>query len=304
MNERQEVLQRFSGDDDFIHTQLIWIDIAGNSNAGHLLARILYWNAPDRAGKWTKLRVRKADGYWLCKKHEDWWTEIRLTTKEAKAAIKLLVDKGIIRTKLYKFDGSPTTHIQVVWENLKEAVEEYESSFYLDEEEGFEAENLQSTANTPNRPKGTIPTDQKGRFQPTKKVDSITRNTTEITTRNKDKGNRVSSPTKDLGYFCSLLGYTKLTDAVEWEDRDEAESLTSQIREAGKFSAARTMLMKLADEDIGMLEALKIAAENLSISTSSKTTEARRDNEETLTVPVIATSNAFANASTEPSNGR
>ncbi len=98
----------------------LYVEIAGDLTAGILLGQIVFWNLPDEKRlKPTKLRVIKYDHrtkrkeYWLAKKKVDWWDEIRLTARQVAWAERKLISKGIIRTKIYRFDNIPTTHYQL-----------------------------------------------------------------------------------------------------------------------------------------------------------------------------------------------
>jgi len=96
-----------------VKVNLIFVDIAGDLHAGILLSQIVYWYLPgkDTLSNDTKLRVKKKDGYWLAKRRKDWWDECRLTENQYIRAIKILIKKGLVITKTYKFNGNPTTHI-------------------------------------------------------------------------------------------------------------------------------------------------------------------------------------------------
>jgi hypothetical protein len=86
--------------------------MAGDLMAGLMLSQIIYWYLPDKRGR-SKLRVQKHGYMWLVKTRDDWWTEIRLTARQADRALKILRDKGLITTSLHRFNGAPTTHIRL-----------------------------------------------------------------------------------------------------------------------------------------------------------------------------------------------
>jgi len=104
---------------------LIYVDITDDLNAGLLLSQILYWILPNKRTKNIKLRVTQEGKYWLAKKDSDWWDEIRLTEAQAKRARKILSEKGLIITKVFKFKGIPQTHIRVNFTKLWNKIDKY-----------------------------------------------------------------------------------------------------------------------------------------------------------------------------------
>jgi len=100
---------------DTIDFKKIYVDMAEDLIAGLMLSQIIYWHLPDRNGQ-SKLRVERDDLQWLVKAQNEWWDECRLTPKQIRRARKILEDKGLIATAVYKFGGAPTTHIRIRWE--------------------------------------------------------------------------------------------------------------------------------------------------------------------------------------------
>lgn len=86
-----------------------------NVKAGLMLSQILYWYNPNATGK-TRLRIRKHGFNWLAKSQRDWYTECRLSCEEAESALVWLKELHLIETALFRFNGSPTTHIRIRWE--------------------------------------------------------------------------------------------------------------------------------------------------------------------------------------------
>ena len=97
---------------DSIEVKRIYIDLAGDLAAGVMLSQIVYWWLPNKSGK-SKLRVKKEGYDWLAKTRHDWWDECRLKPRQADRALKILRDKGLIVTKIFKWNGNPTTHIGI-----------------------------------------------------------------------------------------------------------------------------------------------------------------------------------------------
>jgi hypothetical protein len=108
---------------DTVDFKKIYVDIADDLIAGLLLSQIIYWHLPSNSGK-SKLRVQKEGKTWLAKSRTDWWDEVRITPKQFDRASRLLKEKNIIETKLFKFNGIPTVHIYLNEERFLELWEE------------------------------------------------------------------------------------------------------------------------------------------------------------------------------------
>lgn len=102
---------------DTVDFKKVYVDISGDLIAGLLLSQIIYWNLPNRQGK-SKLRVCKKGKWYIAKANQDWWDEVRISVKQAVRALRILKEKGIIKTKIFKFDGAPTTHILMNWKTF------------------------------------------------------------------------------------------------------------------------------------------------------------------------------------------
>ena len=89
-----------------------YIDVAGGDLiAGILLSQILFYYLPTKQGESRKVTILHDGIYWLAKRREDWWKECRITAKQFDRASAVLESLGILRTKLYRFNGSPTVHL-------------------------------------------------------------------------------------------------------------------------------------------------------------------------------------------------
>ena len=102
---------------DTIDFKKIYVDITGDLIAGLLLSQIVYWYLPDKEGK-TKLRVMKRGILCLAKTRFEWWDEIRFNPTQVDKGLKILRKKGIIRTKVHRFNGTPTIHIFLLKKTL------------------------------------------------------------------------------------------------------------------------------------------------------------------------------------------
>lgn len=87
-------------------------DTVKDVNATLLLSQIKYWFKKDKSGK-LKVKIYREGKYWLAKTIKDWWQELRLTFSQVRRALRILVDLGLIQIKIFKFAGSPTTHISL-----------------------------------------------------------------------------------------------------------------------------------------------------------------------------------------------
>jgi len=125
---------------DCIDVKKVYIDIAGDLVAGILLNQIV------SCYKKNNSLVERNNSLWLVKKRTDWWEECRITPKQFDRAIRILKDKKLVETAIFKFNGEPTTHIKINWENF------------------FELLQAQVKGNS-NLPNGEIPNFPKGEFQ-------------------------------------------------------------------------------------------------------------------------------------------
>lgn len=96
-----------------ISTKKVYVDMVNDLVAGMLLSQIVYWNLPDKQGNDSKLRVQKDGCLWLAKKATDWFDEIRISNKQVMRATSILKNLNLVDTKIFKFDGAPTTHFKL-----------------------------------------------------------------------------------------------------------------------------------------------------------------------------------------------
>lgn len=163
---------------DHVLVKNAYIDITNDLIAGIVLSQIMYWFTPSKDGS-SKIRVRKQDGYWLAKSREEWYEEIRISPKQFDRALKILKDCGLIETKLYRFNGSPTMHLRPIWSKYNELLAEWKER---------KAESLKkecsNPVNTPFFPKGKNPISPKGKMEIDDRVKTLTENTTINTPKN------------------------------------------------------------------------------------------------------------------------
>jgi len=154
--------------------------------AGLLLSQIVYWFLPTRDGK-AKVGIVREDEVWLAKKREDWWEECCIKPKQYDRAIKILENKGIVKTEIFKFYGSPTVHIALNWEKMAEIW-------------GLKESDIPQKGNSPN---GNMDIPQRGKTifpkgeEPYNRTESTTESTAEIPP-SPQGGNEVSNEAEDM----------------------------------------------------------------------------------------------------------
>ncbi len=162
---------------DTIDFKKIYVDMAEDLIAGLMLSQIIYWHLPDRDGQ-SRLRVERDDTLWLVKAQHEWWTECRLTPKQVRRARKVLEDRGLIVTTLFKYGGAPTTHIRIDWPVfLKLWTETLYGQMDFDQRD----KSILTKGQNPFLPKGQIHFDQRDNsYTETTDRDYPPENTTEI----------------------------------------------------------------------------------------------------------------------------
>lgn len=215
MNQDQFLLWELTNSQT-IDFKMVYVDLCDDLIAGLLLSQIIYWHLPDKEKKKTKLRVKKEGYLWLAKGRGDWYEEIRVSVKQFDRASKILINKGIIEKKVFKFNADPMIHIRIIWENflplLQEKMQEqYNNEKAKEEEQEFEEEDLSLTAPwlLPKGEKGTLP---KGNKEHDERAISLTKNTDkEQQTKNKENLNL--NPNTDI--INKLVDETELPDSLK-----------------------------------------------------------------------------------------
>lgn len=93
----------------YIHDSVI--EEVGPS-AAIVFGKILSWCQPNKQEK-TKLRVEKEGGLWLAKSNSNVAMECRISHKKARLAVEALVKANYLKVKIFRFNGSMTTHFQL-----------------------------------------------------------------------------------------------------------------------------------------------------------------------------------------------
>ncbi|WP_290756937.1 MULTISPECIES: hypothetical protein [unclassified Exiguobacterium] len=183
MEDLQSLLaiERFA--EDAFRVKKTYVDMTGDLLSGILLGQIVYWHLPSKDGR-SKLRVQKEGKLWLAKGRADWYDEIRITPKQFDRAIKILVEKGFIETRLFKFDGSPMVHIHLHPEHVIDSVFPQRSKSIL--------------------PKGENPISPKVEIHFDERLKTLTETTTDTTSETTSVKNKPVGQQVDLSLFESI----------------------------------------------------------------------------------------------------
>jgi hypothetical protein len=176
---------------DTIDVKRAYIDLAGDLVTGILLSQIIYWHLPNKDTGESKLKVFKEGSYWLAKGRSDWWDECRISAKQFDRSINILEDSKLVITRIFKFNGMPTKHISLNGEVFLEKLNALiEGKNVIDEKvktnkssNNNNSSVIDETLKT-NLPKGEIPSSPMVNSVVDERVNSLTENTTYITTEN------------------------------------------------------------------------------------------------------------------------
>ena len=111
----------------FNHTLHAYIDITGNLIEGTLLSQILYWFSDDKNNR-IRARIKRNGEYWIAKRRDEWWDEIRITDRQFDCAIKKLKEKGFVVLEKHKFNSMPTIYIRPDYDVINPALEEWKEN--------------------------------------------------------------------------------------------------------------------------------------------------------------------------------
>lgn len=165
-----EVVAMESKSRDTIDVKRIYVNAAGDLVAGILFSQILYWFLPKGDGR-QRVTINRDGRLWLAKKREDWWDECCISPKQYDRAIVILKSQGLVDTEVFKFAGSPTSHVTINWQKVYE----------IWSHSGVDREFPNSPKVNLDIPQRSISKFPKGQFPYTETTAEIT---TEITTEN------------------------------------------------------------------------------------------------------------------------
>jgi hypothetical protein len=202
---------------DTIDFKKAYVDMAGDLVAGLLLSQIIYWYLPDKHGK-SKLRVEKDGHMWIAKGRTDWYDEIRITAKQFDRAVKILEQKGLLTTALYRFNGAPTKHVRlnkvefmVTWNDA--VGDEPEPDIDQRSETDFtqRGKSISPEGEKPIGPKGENHVDERGRSLTEITAETTPKTTTETTTTHaRGENGKRRRPTADE--IAAAVANVRLTD--------------------------------------------------------------------------------------------
>ncbi|MGM1405172.1 DnaD domain-containing protein [Bacillus cereus group sp. BceL309] len=207
--------------------RLAYVDITGDLIAGILLGQIVYWYMPNEQGK-SKLRVKKNGEFWLAKSREDWKDEIRITPKQYDRAIKILIEKGFVEVKKFKFNGAPTNHIKL---NISEVTQRVKSILTFGE--------------NPNSPLGEMDFDET--------ATSLTEITTENTTKKVSSNNIFSFYENNFGVLNSFIAQNIEQWANDTSEELVQAAMERALKQQKKWNYAEGILKQWANKNIKTL---------------------------------------------------
>lgn len=98
---------------DTIDFKKIYVDIAGDLNAGLMLSELMYWYLPSKNSEQNKLRVTRDKHQWVAVHRYEWWERIRISPDQADRALGLLVKKQLVIKTRYKFANEVCVHVRI-----------------------------------------------------------------------------------------------------------------------------------------------------------------------------------------------
>lgn len=135
-------IQKAEGDK--VCAQKVYIDIAGDLEAGLVLDELLFFTLPRENGN-SGLRVWKEGYLWMAVRRGEWWERKRLTPRQADTAIEKLLKRNLIVKKVHKFNGAPTTHIRL---NVPEFFKQYWAALKIPAEDQNGLSDLEEAPDT------------------------------------------------------------------------------------------------------------------------------------------------------------
>jgi hypothetical protein len=118
---------------DTLGVKLAYVEMCARDHAAAImLSQVICWHRPNRNGG-TNLTVERPDGWWLRKSAVDWDRDCAMTPSQSRRAMTKLRKLGIIRTAIWRYQGAPTTHIQLLWDGFVAAYEQVPGTPPLDD---------------------------------------------------------------------------------------------------------------------------------------------------------------------------
>lgn len=99
-SEAFDLIKEFAGQQNIVAVPVAFIRYIGSIEAAILLSQLIYWSGKTEDG-------------WFYKSHKEWEEELALGKYEVRKATNLLINKGILETRLRKANGAPTLHYRI-----------------------------------------------------------------------------------------------------------------------------------------------------------------------------------------------
>jgi len=120
MNDFKAFLSWEASTRDTIDLKKIYIDMAnGDVLAGVALSELVYWHLPKKNGQ-SRMKVNRNGHEWIAIPRWEWWERTRMTPRQSDRVLKVLRDVGVIETKRWKWNNTPTVHIRIIHERFLE----------------------------------------------------------------------------------------------------------------------------------------------------------------------------------------
>ena len=89
--------------------------LGGDITCALILSQLVEWYMPDKHG-FSKLTIKKNDGtMWMAKSCREWQERFGLSRSQSRRSLHKLRKLGLVELRIYKVNGTPTTHIRFPW---------------------------------------------------------------------------------------------------------------------------------------------------------------------------------------------
>jgi hypothetical protein len=78
-----------------------------------MLSHIVHWYLPESEGS-SDSRKRREGFYWIARPNKEWADESGFSPKQVRRCLQVLKAKSVIETRVFKLDGTPTTHLRLL----------------------------------------------------------------------------------------------------------------------------------------------------------------------------------------------
>jgi hypothetical protein len=95
--------------------------VTGDWNSASLLSQIIYWRSDGSDGT-PRAKVWRQNRFWVADPIKKWTDSCMITDAEYRRSAKLLVDRGLVVTAVFKFRGINCVHFSIEDESLANAL--------------------------------------------------------------------------------------------------------------------------------------------------------------------------------------